>query len=80
MQVAHQALQALLNDVCVNLGCRNIRMTQQRLHNAQVCPVVQQMRSKCVAQHMWADKTRLKSGGGGKDKAASTESKKDEDK
>src|SRR6185503_14712035 len=55
MQVAHQALQPLFHNMGVDLGSRDIRVAKQRLYDAQVGAVVQEMAGKCVAQHVRAD-------------------------
>ena len=39
----------------VNLRGRNVGMAEQRLHHAEVGPVLQQMTGKSMAQHMRAD-------------------------
>jgi len=44
--------QAFLADVGVALRCRNAGVTQQLLDRAQVGPVVQQVRGKCVAKRV----------------------------
>ena len=54
MQVAHQALQALLDHMGIDLRGRNIGVAEQRLHDAQIRAVVQQVAGKGVAQHVRA--------------------------
>ena len=54
MQIAHQALQALLQHMGVDLRRGNIGMAEQRLHHAQIGAVVQQVAGEGVAQHVRA--------------------------
>ena len=54
VQIAHQAFQALLQHVSINLRGRNIGVAEQRLHHAQVGAVVEKMAGKSVAQHVRA--------------------------
>ena len=63
MQVAHQALQPLLDHMGVDLRGRDVGMAEQRLHDAQIGAVVQQMAGKGMAQHMRADQPRREAGG-----------------
>ena len=46
-------LEPLFTDVGITLSCRNIAVTQQLLHRPQICPVVEQVRGKCVAKCVW---------------------------
>ena len=62
MQVAHQALEAFLDHMRINLGRRNIGVTEQRLHDAQIRAVMQQVRRECVTQHMRTDEARRETG------------------
>ena len=55
MQVAHQALQPLVEDVRVDLRRRDIGMPQQFLHHAQIRAVLQEMAGEGVSQYMRAD-------------------------
>src|SRR5882724_1253442 len=48
-----QLFQTLTSHVRVNLGRRQITVTQQHLHDAQVSAVIEQMRSKRVPECMW---------------------------
>lgn len=45
-----QLLQSLSRHMRVNRRGGNVRMPEQHLHRTQIRPVVQQMRSECVAQ------------------------------
>ena len=65
MQVAHQAFQALLDHMGIDLGGRDVGMAEQRLHDAQIGAVMQQMAGKGMTQHMRADQPRRQAGGGG---------------
>ena len=65
MQVAHQALEALLQHVGVDLRGRDVGVPEQRLHHPQVGAVVQQMARKGVAQHVRAHLIGAQPGGGG---------------
>ena len=65
MQVAHQALQPLLQHMGVDLRRRDVGMAEQRLHDAQVGAVLQQMAGEGVAQHVRADLARREAGGAG---------------
>src|SRR5262245_45120821 len=64
MQVAHQALESFLQHMRVDLRGRDVGMTEQRLHHAQVGAVLQQMAGKSMAQHMRADLCGLEPGAG----------------
>ena len=65
MQIAHQAFQALVEDVSVDLGRGNVGVPKQRLHHAQVGAVVQEVAGEGVAQHVRAHLRRSQSGGSG---------------
>src|SRR5262249_37302209 len=58
VQVAHEALQPLLDDVGVNLRRGNVRVAEQSLDDAQVGAVVQKVAREGVPQHVWADQPR----------------------
>lgn len=47
-----QRLQPLTGDVRINLRCRNIRMTEKQLDDTQIGSVIEQVRSKRMAQDM----------------------------
>ena len=49
----------------INLRSRNIGVTEQRLHHAQVRAVVQEMTGEGMAQHVRAQLCGTQSGGGG---------------
>jgi len=42
----HQLLQAFFEDVGVDLRGRNVRMSQEFLHDAKVCAIGQEMAGK----------------------------------
>ena len=65
MQVAHQALQALLDHMGIDLRGRDIGMAEQRLDDTQVGAVVQQVAREGMTQHMRRDQPRRQAGGGG---------------
>ena len=44
-----QLFQPLPRHMRINLRGRNIRMTEQHLHYAQICAVIEQMRGEGVA-------------------------------
>ena len=54
MQVAHQAFQPFLQHVGIDLRGRDVGVAEQRLHDAQVGAVVQQVAGEGVAQHVRA--------------------------
>src|ERR1700674_663502 len=54
MEVAHQALEALLQHMGIDLRGRDVGVSEQRLHPPQVGAVVQQMAREGVAEHMRA--------------------------
>src|SRR5215831_11176277 len=66
MQVAHQALQPLLDHMGVDLGRGDIGVAEQGLHDAQVRAVVQEVAGEGVAQHVWRNQARLEPRGCGK--------------
>ena len=49
MMLAVQLFQALTSHVCVDLCSRQITMTQEHLHHAQIGAVIEQMCSKRVS-------------------------------
>src|SRR6185503_14811805 len=65
MQIAHQALQPLLQHMRVDLRGRDVGVAEQRLHRAQVGAVLQQMACEGVAQDVGADLLRLETRLGG---------------
>src|SRR6516162_2054337 len=65
MQVAHQALEALVEHVGVDLRGRDVGMAEQRLHNAEIGAVLQEMARKGMAQHMRAQALGAQAGGDG---------------
>jgi len=66
MQIPNQAFEALVQHVGVDLRRGDIRVAKKRLHDAQVCPVVQEMTGKRMAQDMRRDFPRAQPRGGGK--------------
>jgi len=63
VQVADQAFQPFLDHMGIDLRGRDIGMAEQRLHDAQVGAVMQQMAGKGVAQHVRRDQPGLQAGG-----------------
>src|SRR4051812_28547773 len=55
MQAAHQTFQAVFQNVRIDLRGRDVGVSQQRLHHAQVGAVVQQVAGKSVPQYVRAD-------------------------
>lgn len=55
MRFVHGSPQTVACHMGVDLGGRKILMTEQFLHDAQVRPVVEQMRRKAVTDHMRMD-------------------------
>ena len=47
-----QSLQPLARDMCVDLRRRDVGMTEQQLHDAQVGAMIQKMRRECMTQRM----------------------------
>ena len=58
MQVAHQALQPLLDYMGIDLRSRDIGVAEQRLHDAQIGAVMQEVAGEGVAQHVRGDQPR----------------------
>src|SRR6185295_10110615 len=58
VQVAHQAFQPLLDHMGIDLGGRDVGMAEQRLYDAQVRAVMQQVAGKGMAQHVRRDQPR----------------------
>ena len=54
MQIADKAFQPLFEHMGIDLRGRNIGVAEQRLHNAQIRTVMQQMAGESVAQHVRA--------------------------
>ena len=54
MQVADEAFQPLFQHVGIDLCGGNVGVAEQRLHNAQVGAVMQEMAGESVAQHVRA--------------------------
>jgi hypothetical protein len=55
VQVAHQTLEPFFEHVGVDLRRRNVGVTEQRLHHAQIRAVVQQVAGEGVTQNVRAD-------------------------
>src|SRR5262245_19112277 len=66
VQIAHQALEALLKHMGVNLCRGDVGVAEQRLHHPKVGAVVQEMTRESVAEHVRAHLRGAQSGGGGK--------------
>ena len=64
VQVAHQALQPLFDDMGVDLRGRDVGVAEQGLHDAQIRAVVQQVAGKGMAQHVRRHQPRRQAGGG----------------
>src|SRR5262245_13836508 len=54
MQIAHQALESVLQHVRVDLRRRNVGVAEERLHHARISTVVQEMACESMAEHMRA--------------------------
>ncbi len=65
MQIAHEAFEAFFQYMGIDLRGRNVGMTEQRLHDPKIGPVVQEVAGKSVTQNMRADLCRPQSGGRG---------------
>ena len=63
MQIAHQALQSLLDDMGIDLCRGDVGVAKQRLDDSQIGSIVQKMTCKGVAQHMRTDEARRDAGG-----------------
>ena len=63
MKIAHQFFQPLFQHVSVNLGRRNVGVTEQGLDHAQVRAVVQKVTGKSVSEDMRTEPRRLNSAG-----------------
>jgi hypothetical protein len=50
MMLIIKVTQALIGDMGVYLGCRDITVSEQHLYDPQICTVVQQMCRKGMAQ------------------------------
>ena len=48
-----QLLQALFQDVGINLGCRDISVAKQLLHRAQIGATIQEMAGEGMPQNVW---------------------------
>lgn len=53
MKLVHHLLQAFVGNVSVDLRGGDVGVSEQRLHHAQICAVVHQMRGEGVAQIVW---------------------------
>lgn len=47
-----QLLETFARHMGIYLRRRNIRMPQQHLHYPQICPMIEQVGSECMAQYM----------------------------
>ena len=65
MEVADHPLQALVEDVGVDLGRGDVGVPEEFLHDAQVRAVLQEVTGEGVAQDVRADPVGTKSGEGG---------------
>ena len=65
VQIAHQALEPLLQHMRVDLRGRDVGVAKQRLHHAEVGAVLQEVAGERMAQHVRADLRSLQAGGAG---------------
>ena len=47
-----QCPEPLFGNMGINFGCRDVGVTEHRLHSAQVCAVHQQVGCECVSKRM----------------------------
>ena len=52
MAFLDQPAEPLVEDMGIDLRCGYVGMAEQLLHDAQICPVLQQMAGESVTQHM----------------------------
>src|SRR5271166_5265240 len=65
MQIAHQACEALVEHMRVDLCRRDVGMPKERLHDAQVGAVVQEVAGKSMTKHVRCHVFRAQAGRGG---------------
>ena len=53
MMFGHQLFEAFFEDVGINLGCRDIGVTKQLLHRAQIGAAIQEMAGEGMPQNVW---------------------------
>jgi hypothetical protein len=63
MMLLDEPSQALLDDVGIDLRGRDVGMTKQLLHRAEIGASLQEMAGKSVAEHMRRDPYRIDAGG-----------------
>ena len=59
MQIAHQALEPLIEHMRIDLCRRNVRMAEQHLHHAQIGAIVKEVAGKSVAKSVGCDLERV---------------------
>ena len=52
VRILNQGTQSLLQNMGVDLGCRDVGMPQKKLHTAQICAPGEQVRGEGVPQHV----------------------------
>ncbi|MEY3553512.1 MAG: hypothetical protein RL735_1860, partial [Pseudomonadota bacterium] len=65
MQVADHGPRPLIENMGINLCCRDIGMAEQFLHDTQISPILEKVAGKSVAQDMRADEIGPQAGSGG---------------
>src|SRR5580658_9796177 len=66
MQIANEAFQSFLEHVGIDLRGRDVGVTEERLYDAQVRAVVQEVTGESMPQHMGAQLRGAQPGGGRK--------------
>ena len=51
----NERLQPLLKNMCIDLGGRNVSMTEKLLHGSEIRAAIEQMAREGVAQHVRRD-------------------------
>ena len=51
--ILNQPAQTLLDDMGVDLRCRDVRMAEKLLDRTQIRPPLKQMTGEGMAQHVW---------------------------
>ena len=52
MELLMQCSKTMLGNVCINLGCGEIAVTEKQLHHSQIGAMIQQMCRKCMPKRM----------------------------
>lgn len=58
MKLPMDVTQTVAGDMGVNFRGADVRVAEQFLDHAQVCAMLQQVRGKAMAQHVWRDVAR----------------------